>query len=95
MDDKMIIDLYWKRDQSAIVETQNKYGKYCFSISYNILKNYTDAEECVNDTYLRVWNSIPPHRPNIFSAFIGKITRTISLDRWRKSHAQKRGNDET
>lgn len=91
MDDKEIVDLYWRRNEAAISETAAKYGKFCHSIAYNILGSNEDAEESVNDTYLDAWNSIPPHRPSILSTFLGKITRRICIDRWRKRSAQKRG----
>ena len=94
MDDKDIIVLFWKRSQKAIEETASKYGAYCYSIAYNILNNNEDAEECVNDTYIDAWNSIPPHRPSILSTFLGKITRRIAIDKWRKANAQKRGGGE-
>lgn len=91
MDDKQIVELYWQRNESAIDETASKYGPYCHSIAYNILDNDADAEESVNDTYLDAWNSMPPHRPSILATFLGKITRRISIDRWRKRSAEKRG----
>ena len=91
MEDNRIVDLYWQRDESAISETAVKYGKYLNSISYQILLNAEDAEECVNDTYNDAWQSMPPHRPSIFSTFLGKITRRISIDLWRKYSAEKRG----
>lgn len=91
MDDKQIVDLYWHRNKTAIDETATKYGPYCHSIAYNILDNDADAEESVNDTYLDAWNSMPPHRPSILSTFLGKITRRISIDRWRRRSAEKRG----
>jgi len=91
MDDKQIVDLYWQRNETAIDETAAKYGPYCHSIAYNILDNDADAEESVNDTYLDAWNSMPPHRPSILSTFLGKITRRISIDRWRRRSAEKRG----
>lgn len=94
MDDKKIVDLYWNRDENAIKETALKFGKYLHSISYHILLNYEDAEECVNDAYNDAWNSIPPHRPSILSTFLGKITRRISIDLWRKHSAGKRGGGE-
>ena len=75
MDDKQILDLYWARSESAISETTKKYGKYCHFIAYNILRNAEDSEECVSETWLKAWNSIPPHRPERLSAFLGKITR--------------------
>ena len=85
MDDKQILDLYWERSEAAISETSKKYGKYCRYIASNILHNDEDSEECVNDTYLRAWNSIPPNRPSVLKTFLGKITRNLSLDRDRKS----------
>lgn len=94
MEDKSIVALYWQRSQKAIEETVSKYGNYCYSIAYNILNNNEDAEECVNDTYIDAWNSIPPHRPSILSTFLGKITRRIAIDKWRHSNAQKRGGGE-
>ena len=94
MEDHRIIDLYWQRNEDAISETASKYGKYLQSISYQILTNTQDAEECVNDTYARAWNTMPPHRPSILSTFLGKITRQISIDLWRKYSAEKRGSGE-
>ena len=94
MDDKGIVRLYFERNERAIDETSKKYGKYCFSIANNILSNREDAEECVNDTYLDAWNNIPPHRPNSLSLFLGKITRRISIDLYRRKNAQKRGGGE-
>lgn len=94
MDDKDIIALYFDRKENAVRETSQKYGKYCFSIAYNILQNEADANESVNDTYLNAWNSIPPHRPAVLSSFLGKITRNISLKKWRDMRAQKRGSGE-
>ena len=94
MEDQKIIELYWARNEDAIRHTADRYGQYCYAIAYNILSVREDSEECVNDTYLDAWNSIPPHRPNVLSAFLGKITRRIALDRWRHSHAQKRGGGE-
>lgn len=92
MDDEAIIDLYWDRDEKAIRETHNKFGRYCHSIAYNILQNRQDAEECVNDTWLRVWDAIPPQRPGRFLAFVGKITRNLALNRLEAYGAQKRGS---
>lgn len=91
MDDGKIIDLYWQRSEAAISETQSKYGSFLFSIANHILPFREDAQECVNDTYLDAWNAIPPTRPNILSAFLGKLTRRISIDRWRSQNAEKRG----
>ena len=81
MDDKNIVDLYWQRSEKAIVETDTKYGGYCFSIAYNVLANNEDAEESVSDTYMAAWNKLPPHRPSILATFLGKITRYVSISR--------------
>ena len=94
MDDTKIIDLYWARSESALSETASKYGAYCYSISYHILSNREDSEESVNDTYLAAWNAMPPDRPSFLGAFLGKITRYISLDRWKHRSRQKRGGGE-
>ena len=91
MDEKQIIDLYWARSESAIAETAKKYGKFCHSIAYNILASHEDSDECVNDTYLKAWNAIPPRRPNKLSAFLGKITRNLALKRYDMYTAEKRG----
>ena len=93
MDDLQIIELYFARDEHAIKETDRKYGKLCFRVAKNLLFNNEDSEECVNDTYLTVWNKIPPTRPNNFSAFICKITRNLSLKRLETSTAMKRSAD--
>ena len=90
MDDLTIIDLYFSRDEKAIKETDIKYGRLYFSTAVNILGNDEDSEECVNDTYLSVWNAIPPARPKHFAAFICKITRNLSLKRLAYNQAQKR-----
>lgn len=95
MEDSRIIELYWERSESAIAETSNKYGRYCYSISHNILHNDEDAEECVNDTYMRAWNAMPPLRPNRLSIFLGKITRNLSLNKYKRFNAEKRGFGET
>ena len=94
MEDTKIIDLYWDRDQSAIEQTAQKYGRYCGKIAKNILFNKEDCEECVNDTWLRAWNAMPEERPSILSSFLGAITRNLCLDRYRKQHTAKRGNGE-
>lgn len=91
MDEKQIIDLYWTRSERAIEETAKKYGKFCHSIAYNILADHEDSEECVNDAYLHTWNAIPPRRPNKLSAFLGRITRNLALNRYGRETAQKRG----
>ena len=94
MEDREIVNLYWQRNQNAINETASKYGNYCKTIANNILHNLEDSEECVNDTYLNAWNSIPPHRPNVLSAFLGQITRHLSFDKLRYKNADKRGGGE-
>lgn len=91
MDDETIVGLYWTRQESAIAESERKYGSYCRAIADNILHSREDSEECVSDTWLHAWNAIPPKRPAILSAFLGKITRNLALDRWKLQHAEKRG----
>ena len=92
MKDHEIIELYWARNQLAITATAEKYGSYCHIIAYNILHNNEDAEECSNDTYLGAWNSIPPQRPNRLSIYLGKITRNLALNRYKRYTAEKRGH---
>ena len=94
MEDSEIIKLYFDRDEAAVTETAEKYGSYCYTIAFNVLGNEEDSKETVNDTYLEAWNSIPPHRPTVFSAFIGKITRRLAISKWRKRTAEKRGGNE-
>ena len=94
MDDKSIVDLYFSRNQDAITQTDKKYGRYCYSIAYNILNNKEDAEESVIDTYMTAWRAIPPRRPSVLSTFLGKITRHVAIDRWRARSAAKRGGGE-
>ena len=94
MEDSQIIALYFQRSEQAIQETDNKYGHYCFQIANRILESPEDGEECVSDTYLTAWKSIPPNRPVHLAPFLGKITRHIALDRWRRRFAQKRGGGE-
>lgn len=91
MDDGKIVDLYWARDEKAITESQRKYGRMLSSLSYSLLSSYEDAEECVNDTYLDAWNAMPEARPEFLGAFLSKITRRISVDRFRAKHREKRG----
>ena len=94
MEDKQIVELYLNRDEEAIKQTQIKYGGYCYSIANNILGNNEDCQEVLNDTYLSTWNAIPPHKPTILSTFIGKITRRLSLNKYRDKNAKKRGGGE-
>ena len=95
MDDRMIVELFWQRSEKAITEISAKYGSFCHSISYRILHNHEDAEECVNDTWLRTWDSIPPHRPTKLSVYLGKITRNLALDRYKSYSAKKRNMTRT
>ena len=95
MDDTRIIDLYWQRSERAIAETDAKYGAYCRMVALNITGDTRDGEECVSDTWLAAWNAMPPHRPAILSTFLGKITRRISLKKYRSKSAEKRGSGET
>ncbi len=90
MEDSRIVDLYWARDERAIAESETKYGRYCLQVSMNILDNHEDAEECVNDTYLRAWDAMPTARPTRLGAFLAKICRNLSLDRYKANHAAKR-----
>ena len=92
MEDLQIIELYWNRDETAIKESQAKYGSYCSSIAYNILHSEEDAEECVNDTWLRAWNVMPPAKPNRLGIFLGKITRNLAIDKYRKERSEKYGS---
>lgn len=94
MEDSEIIALYWARSETAIMRTDEKYGGYCRSIAYNILENREDTEECTNDTYFKVWTAIPPQRPGLFRAFLGKIARNTALNRYERDHAGKRGGGE-
>ena len=94
MDDNGIIQLYWDRNDQAINATSEKYGHYCKAIAKNILNNEEDAEECVNDTYLNVWNSMPTHWPEHLATFLGKITRNLSFNKYKRNHTQKRGSGE-
>ena len=91
MEDYKIVDLYWERKEKAIAETEKKYGKMLHSLSYSLLSSHEDAEECVNDTYLGAWNTMPSARPMYLGPFLSKITRRLSIDRWRRDHREKRG----
>ena len=91
MDDNDIIELFWQRSEDALTECGSKYGGYCRTVAKNILSNDGDADECVNDTWFRAWNAIPPARPPRLKAFLAKITRNLALDRYENAHAQKRG----
>lgn len=91
MKDTEIIDLFWKMDESAIQELKSKYYGYCYKIAWNLLENREDTEECLNDTWFAAWRQMPPHRPDVLSAFVGKITRGFAIDSFRKRQAAKRG----
>ncbi len=93
MDDRKIVELYFERSESAIAETEKKYGRYCHSIAYNILASNEDAKECVNDTYMRAWGAIPPKKPEKLSAFLGKIVRNLALNRYAYNNAQRRSKN--
>lgn len=94
MEDQQIVELYWQRSTEAITQSKEKYGAYCFSVAEHILQSQEDCEECVNDTWFRAWNTIPPSRPHVLRMFLAKLTRSISFDRWRQQSAQKRGGGE-
>ena len=94
MDDLEIIELYFCRDEKALTETARKYGNYCYTVAFSVLNSMEDSKETVNDTYFELWNTIPPERPTVLSAFIGKITRRLAIGRWRKNTAVKRGGGE-
>jgi RNA polymerase sigma-70 factor (ECF subfamily) len=94
MQDDKIVELYFARDEQAIAATSAKYNNYCMNIAMNILHNNEDSEECVNDALLAAWNSIPPHRPEKLSVFLGKLTRNISINRHKSLHTQRRGGDD-
>ena len=94
MNDTEIVKLYLERSGCAIEETEHKYSGYLYSVAYRILSDDEDSRECVNDTYLSAWNSIPPHEPTMLSTFLGKIIRRIAIDRYRQKTAQKRGGGE-
>lgn len=94
MTDNKIIQLFFQRKEVAIEETHKKYGSYCFKIANNILNNREDSEECLNDTWLKAWDSIPPTRPIYFNLFLGKIVRNCAINKYRQKYAHKRGKGE-
>ena len=94
MEDAKIVDLYWRRDERAIPETESRFGAYCQTVAYNILADDQDAEECVNDTWLGAWNSMPTNRPSVLAPYLAKLTRWISLSRLRERKSLKRGGGE-
>lgn len=90
LSDDAIVELYWQRNEKAVSETDIKYGRFLFRIAYNILHDRADSEECQNDTYLGIWNAIPPARPKVFPAFITQIMRRVAINRYKKNASQKR-----
>ena len=94
MDDVSIIELFWARNEAAISETRQKYNKYLYTCALNILQNSQDAEECVNDTYMRAWESIPPKRPPVFLSYLVKIVRNLSINKSKSQSTAKRGGGE-
>ena len=94
MQDAQIIELYFARNEEAIAATSAKYNSYCMQIAMNILHSREDSEECVNDTYLAAWNSIPPQRPERLSAYLARLARNLSLNRYKSNHAERRGGGE-
>lgn len=95
MEDAQILDLYFARSEQAIRETDLKFGRYCLTIAYNILRNNEDSEECKNDTYIKAWNAIPPKKPDNFRAYLGKIARNIALNMYEYMHRKKRDVNST
>ena len=94
MEDSQLIELFWQKNPDAISETAGQYGAYCFAIAEHILGNPEDSEECVNDTWLRAWNAIPPQRPDVLRLFLAKITRNLAFNRLQARNAEKRGGGE-
>jgi RNA polymerase sigma-70 factor (ECF subfamily) len=94
LDDKNIIELFHQKDETGLTEINKKYHNYCYSIAYNILRDKEDTEECVNDTFLRAWDAIPPAFPEKLSVFVGTITRQLALNLYQKKKASKRGYGE-
>ena len=88
--DEAIVELYWERDERAIEETDRKYGAYLMTVAYRILQSHEDSEECLNDTYLKTWNAIPPSRPSLLRSFLSKIMRGTALDRYDERTRKKR-----
>lgn len=91
MEDFQIIELYWSRDEAAVRETDRKYGRLLGRIAFNILSSREDSEECVNDTYGKAWDSMPPQKPGSLAAYLGRIVRNLAINRWHEDHAVKRG----
>lgn len=94
MEDTDIIHMFFERDEHAIIHTSEKYNNYCLKIAFNILRDRPDADECVNDVYLKLWNNIPPNMPNSLPSFIAKLTRNHAIDMYKSKHAQRRTESE-
>lgn len=94
MEDSAIVDLYWQRSEQAIPETEHKYGGYCHTVAMRIVNNHEDAEECVNDTWLGAWNSMPENRPSYLAPYLAKLTRWLSLTKVKTQNRLKRGLNE-
>lgn len=94
LQDEKIVELFWNREEAAIWESERQYGKYCYAIAFHVLRAREDSDECVNDTWLRAWNAIPPQRPKLLQAFLGRITRNLAFDRFRAWKTGKRGSGE-
>ena len=94
MDDERIVELFWQRDETAITQLNEKYGAFCYTVAFNVLSVREDAEECVSDALHRAWESIPPERPKLLRAWIGKVTRNLAINAWNRGRAQKRGGFE-
>lgn len=95
LEDFEIVKLFTERNESAIAAAMERYKSYCMRIALNILHSHEDAEECVNDAFLKAWELIPPHKPQTLSTFLGKITRNLAINRYRQAFAEKRGSGET
>ncbi len=93
MEEEELLTLFWQRDEEALRQVQKQYGKLCYQIAYNILQNRQDAQECENDSYFRLWNSIPPNRPHPLLSFLCRIVRNAALNRYEYNHAQKRNQE--
>lgn len=93
MQEETLLDLYFSRSETALEQTKQQYGTYCYAIAYRILAQPQDAEECENETYWKAWQAIPPNRPHSLKAFLGKITRNLALHFWERNHAAKRGGN--
>ena len=92
MEDAKIVELYWQRSETAIRESNEKYGRFCHKLAMNILHSVPDSEECVSDTYGKCWDTMPPQRPNSLRAYLGRIVRNLAIDRWRQLRRRDAGS---